>query len=239
MQGGRQQPLRVPSGGRESRGHEGTLREAESPPPRLQPSPSSPPAEPRPPPPGPGSSVLGESVHPHVSWQAGAQEMPADAAQSRLALPPPPADARAWGDRRVRLAGRAAVSTAGAGIGGCPVPPPGASPPTSPLGSPGRPCRRKGCAGMSTSVHACAQGECEHAHAVCVCMCASHTRGGGFRNTPQVVFVTELPSMSSMGWSVLLWPVPRFSLCPPWLEHQKSPSLLAVVKAIIAVLWDV
>lgn len=131
------------------------------------------------------------------------------------------------------------MSATGAGIRGCPVPPPGAPPPTSPLGSPGRPCRRKGCAGMSTSVHACAQGECEHAHAVCVCMCASHTRGGGFRNTPQVVFVTELPSVSSMG--VVRPPVAcsRFSLCPPWLEHQKSPYLLAVVKAIIAVLWDV
>lgn len=49
---------------------------------------------------------------------------------------------------------------------------------TSPLGSRGRPSRRKGCAGVSVSVHVCAQDECEHAHAWCVCMCASHARGG-------------------------------------------------------------
>lgn len=142
---------------------------------------------------------------------------------------------RAWGDQRVRFARRRGPREApwgwDLGPGKQPwAPAPEAAlfrPPaltTSPLGSRGRPSRRKGCAGVSVSVHVCAQDECEHAHAWCVCMCASHAQGWGFGNTPHVVFVLSCRLCPAWEWSVCLWPCfwVRF-MSPTALKHQKSP----------------
>lgn len=70
-------------------------------------------------------------------------------------------------------------------------------------------------------------------------MCASHAQGWGFGNTPHVVFVTELQSVSSVG--VVGLPVALFlgSVYVPYGAETPEVSLLGVVRATVETLWDV
>lgn len=106
---------------------------------------------------------------------------------------------------------------------------------TNPLGSPGRPSW-KGCAGVSTCVHRMSVST--HMHCVCLHVCISRPGVGGFGNTPGV-FVTELPSVSSVGLVCLPVALLLGAVYVPYGVFTPEGCFLGVVQAIIAVLWDV